>query len=56
MFTGTQRTGIQGITDAVPRERWVLAAIVFFIVAAGMMPNLAVALRANAAHEISLAR
>jgi NADH-quinone oxidoreductase subunit M len=55
MFTGTQRTGIQGIADAVPRERWVLAAIVFFIVAAGMMPNVAVALRANAAHEISQA-
>lgn len=55
IFTGTQRTGIQGITDAIPRERWVLAAIVFFIVAAGMMPNIAVALRANAAHEISQA-
>lgn len=55
IFTGTQRTGIQGIADALPRERWVLAAIVFFIVASGMMPNIAVSLRANAAHEISQA-
>ena len=52
IFTGTQRTGIQGIADAVPRERWVLASIVFFVVAAGMVPNVAVALRANAAHDI----
>lgn len=55
MFTGTQRTGIHGISDAGPRERWVLASIVFFLVAAGMIPNVAVALRANAAHEISQA-
>lgn len=53
IFLGTQRTGVHGVGDAIPRERWVLTAIVFFIVAAGLMPNVTVSLRANAAHEIS---
>jgi NADH-quinone oxidoreductase subunit M len=55
MFLGTQRTGIHGAGDAIPRERWVLTAIVLFIVAAGMMPNLAVSLRAGAARQIGMA-
>ena len=55
MFTGTQRTGIQGVTDALPRERWVLAVIVLFIVGAGLIPNTIVSLRANAVREISQA-
>lgn len=52
MFLGAQRTGVTGIPDALPRERWVLAAIVFFIVAAGLSPTSVVALRANAARQI----
>ncbi|MBI2687774.1 MAG: hypothetical protein HYX27_15795 [Acidobacteria bacterium] len=53
IFLGTQRTGVHGVGDAIARERWVLTAIVVFIVAAGMMPNAIVSLRANAAQEIS---
>jgi NADH-quinone oxidoreductase subunit M len=53
MFLGAQRTGVHGVADAIPRERWVLAAIVLFIVAAGLTPTSVVALRANAAQQIS---
>ena len=49
IFLGTQKTGIHGIGDAIPRERWVLSAIVIFIVAAGVMPSAVLALRRNAA-------
>lgn len=53
IFLGTQHTGIEGVTDALPRERWVLSAIVVLIVAMGLVPNFAVSLRANAAREMS---
>jgi len=53
MFLGTQKTGIHGISDAIPRERWVLAAIALFIVAAGVMPSAALALRRNAAQALN---
>lgn len=52
VFLGTQRTGFQGISDALPRERWVLAVIVLLIVGSGLAPNLPVSLRANAAQQI----
>jgi len=53
MFLGTQRTGIHGVGDAIPRERWVLAAIAVFIVVAGVTPSAAVALRRNAAQALN---
>jgi NADH-quinone oxidoreductase subunit M len=53
MFLPTQKTGISGISDAIPRERWVLAAIPIFIVAAGVMPYAALALRRNAAQALN---
>ena len=53
LFLGTHRTGIHGISDAIPRERWVLSAIVIFIVAAGVMPSAVLALRRNAAQALN---
>ena len=53
MFLGKQSGEVRGVSDALPRERWVLAAIVVFIVAAGLMPSRIVALRTNAAQAIS---
>jgi len=53
MFLGTQKTGIHGIGDAIPRERWVLSVIVIFIVAAGVMPSAVLALRRNAAQALN---
>ncbi|MCX6606555.1 MAG: proton-conducting transporter membrane subunit [Acidobacteria bacterium] len=53
LFLGKARGTMQGITDALPRERWVLTSIVVFIVAAGLMPSRIVTLRTNAAHAIS---
>jgi NADH-quinone oxidoreductase subunit M len=52
IFLGAQNKRIHGVLDASPRERWVLTAIVLFIVAAGLAPTSIVALRANAAREI----
>ncbi len=53
MFLGGRSTVVHGMTDAIPRERWTLAAIAFFIVAAGLTPATVVAFRANAAQETS---
>ncbi len=55
MFLGARSTVVHGVTDAAPRERWVLAAIAFFIVAAGLTPATIVAFRANAAQDTSRA-
>ncbi|HEU0123384.1 MAG TPA: proton-conducting transporter membrane subunit [Bryobacteraceae bacterium] len=52
IFLGTHRTGVQGVGDALPRERWVLSAIVAAIVGFGLAPGVLIDLRANAAQEI----
>jgi NADH-quinone oxidoreductase subunit M len=51
MFLGSQSIVAYGVTDAVPRERWTLAAMALFIVAAGLTPATVIAFRANAAQE-----
>jgi NADH-quinone oxidoreductase subunit M len=39
LFLGTRRTGFTVMADALPRERWILAAGVLFVVAGGLFPN-----------------
>lgn len=38
-FLGKRRTGFTIAADALPRERWVLAGIVLFVVLGGLFPN-----------------
>jgi NADH-quinone oxidoreductase subunit M len=39
LFLGKRRTGFTAMADALPRERWVLAAGVLFVVLGGLFPN-----------------
>jgi len=39
LFLGTHRTGFTVMADALPRERWILAGIVLFVVLGGLFPN-----------------
>jgi NADH-quinone oxidoreductase subunit M len=39
LFLGKRRTGFTIAADALPRERWVLAAAVLFVVSGGLFPN-----------------
>src|SRR5215472_12764826 len=39
LFLGKRRTGFTVEADALPRERWVLAATVLFVVFGGLFPN-----------------
>jgi NADH-quinone oxidoreductase subunit M len=39
LFLGKHRTGFTIMADALPRERWVLAGIVLFVVLGGLFPN-----------------
>ena len=39
LFLGKRRTGFTVMADALPRERWVLAGIVLFVVFGGLFPN-----------------
>jgi len=39
LFLGKRRTGFTVTADALPRERWILAGIVLFIVLGGLFPN-----------------
>jgi NADH-quinone oxidoreductase subunit M len=39
LFLGKRRTGFTIMADALPRERWVLAGIVLFVVFGGLFPN-----------------
>jgi NADH-quinone oxidoreductase subunit M len=45
LFLGRRRTGLTVMADAVPRERWILAAGVLFVVLGGLFPNVIVAQR-----------
>lgn len=44
LFLGKRRTGFTIMADALPRERWILTAGVFFVVLGGLFPNGIVAL------------
>jgi NADH:ubiquinone oxidoreductase subunit 4 (subunit M) len=39
LFLGQRRTGFTVMADALPRERWVLAGIVLFMVVGGLFPS-----------------
>ncbi len=39
LFLGKRRTGFTVMADALPRERWMLAATVLFVVFGGLFPN-----------------
>jgi len=43
LFLGKRRTGFTVMADALPRERWILAAGVMFVVLGGLFPNTIVA-------------
>ncbi len=45
LFLGKRHTGFTAQADALPRERWVLAAGVLFVVLGGLFPNAIVAQR-----------
>ncbi len=39
LFLGKRRTGFTVMADALPRERWILTAVVLFVVLGGLFPN-----------------
>lgn len=56
LFLGKRRTGFTVMADALPRERWILAVGVLFVVLGGLFPNLIVAQRSTEAQVISWQR
>jgi NADH-quinone oxidoreductase subunit M len=55
LFLGRRKTGFTVMADALPRERWILAAGVLFVVLGGLFPNLIVARRAVEAEAVQQA-
>jgi NADH-quinone oxidoreductase subunit M len=53
LFLGKRRTGFTHMADALPRERWTLAAGVLFVVLGGLFPNLIVAQRSAEADTVA---
>ena len=47
LFLGKSRTGFTVMADALPRERWILAAGMLFVVLGGLFPNAIVAQRSE---------
>jgi NADH-quinone oxidoreductase subunit M len=47
LFLGQRRTGFTAVVDALPRERWILAIGIAFVVLGGLIPN-AIAVRRSA--------
>jgi NADH-quinone oxidoreductase subunit M len=55
LFLGRRRTGFTVMADALPRERWILAAGVVFVVLGGLFPHAIVARRAVEAEAVEQA-
>jgi len=55
LFLGKRRTGFTVMADALPRERWILAVGVLFVVFGGLFPNAIVAPRAAEAKLVEQA-
>lgn len=53
LFLGLRRTGFTHMADALPRERWILAAGVLFVVLGGLFPNVIVAQRSADADAVA---
>ena len=52
LFLGKQNSAFAGVRDALPRERWTLSACLLLLLGLGVMPSLALLLRAPAANAI----
>lgn len=52
LFLGRKAAEVPAVPDALPRERWALAACVVFLVAAGVLPGKLVAWRAASAERL----
>ncbi|HXU19952.1 MAG TPA: proton-conducting transporter membrane subunit [Verrucomicrobiae bacterium] len=52
LFLGKRRTGFTVMADALPRERWILAAGVLFVVFGGVFPNAVVIQRSSEADMV----
>lgn len=52
LFLGVLPKHVIDIPDALPRERWPLAACVVFLIAGGILPGTIISWRAEAAHTI----
>ncbi len=55
LFLGRRRTGFTAVVDALPRERWILAAGLVFVVLGGLFPNVIVARRSAEAELVERA-
>jgi NADH-quinone oxidoreductase subunit M len=55
LFLGKRKTGFTVMADALPRERWILAAGVLFVVLGGLFPNAIVAQRSAEADTVEQA-
>ena len=55
LFLGKRRTGFTVMADALPRERWALAAGLVFVVLGGLFPNAIVAQRSAEADTVEQA-
>ncbi|HEU5020892.1 MAG TPA: hypothetical protein VFT60_03340, partial [Bryobacteraceae bacterium] len=53
LFLGKRRTGFTHMADALPRERWTLAAGLLFVVFGGLFPNVIVGQRLAEADAIA---
>ena len=53
LFLGKRKTGFTVMADALPRERWILAAGLLFAVLGGLFPNVIVAQRSAEAAPIA---
>jgi len=53
LFLGRRRTGFTHMADALPRERWTLAAGVLFVALGGLFPNMIVAQRSADADTVA---
>jgi NADH-quinone oxidoreductase subunit M len=53
LFFGRHIRHVPAIYDSVPRERWVLSAMVLFLVGTGLMPNRIVQWRVTSAESIA---
>jgi len=53
LFLGRRRTGFTHMADALPRERWILAVGVLFVVLGGLFPNALVALQSTQAEVVN---
>jgi NADH-quinone oxidoreductase subunit M len=55
LFLGKRRTGFTAVVDALPRERWILAIGIVFVVLGGLFPNVIVARRSAEADVVERA-